>query len=311
MCRAVIEDLVADGKHAVVTTRDPRVRGETPPSVAIVTSHPADATLSPWLIDACDAVWLIAPETGGALADLAARISARRVSLLGPSAPAIRRASDKLQLARTLRRAGIPFPATTTAGREAFVAPSAGSLEFPMVVKPRFGAGGDGVGRVDRRSALPGAVERTRVVGEPILQEFVRGVPASVSLLCSSTRCTPLALSSQAIELGARCRYGGGTTPLRHRLARRAMDVAAAACDAIGGLRGYVGVDVVLSDREVYVIEVNPRVTTAYLGVRAAFGLNLAGLVLDALDGRLPGRLRPRASVAFRADGAVRRMRRR
>ena len=56
------------------------------------------------------------------------------------------------------------------------------------------------------------------------------------------------------------------------------------------GLRGYVGVDLVLTDADAVVIEVNPRLTTAYLGVRAALDENIAALALEACAGRLPDR---------------------
>ena len=71
------------------------------------------------------------------------------------------------------------------------------------------------------------------------------------------------------------------------------MDVALRTCRALPGLRGYIGVDVILTESEAVVIEVNPRLTTSYLGVRAALawrrgGANIAGLVIAACDGRAP-----------------------
>lgn len=50
---------------------------------------------------------------------------------------------------------------------------------------------------------------------------------------------------------------------------------------AVPGLAGYVGVDVMVSDDTVTVLEINPRLTTSYAGMRMATGLNPARLVLD------------------------------
>ena len=51
---------------------------------------------------------------------------------------------------------------------------------------------------------------------------------------------------------------------------------------AIAGLRGYVGVDLVWHARRgPVVIEVNPRVTCAYVGLSRALGRNLAA---DAIE---------------------------
>ena len=49
------------------------------------------------------------------------------------------------------------------------------------------------------------------------------------------------------------------------------------------GLRGFVGIDLVWhEERGPVVIEVNPRVTCAYVGLSAALGRNLAAELLDA-----------------------------
>ena len=67
-------------------------------------------------------------------------------------------------------------------------------------------------------------------------------------------------------------------------------------------------VDVVLSDSEAVVIEINPRLTTAYLGVRRALDENVAALALEACGGLLraprPARRRVRFTMAGRIVSA-------
>jgi predicted ATP-grasp superfamily ATP-dependent carboligase len=53
------------------------------------------------------------------------------------------------------------------------------------------------------------------------------------------------------------------------------------------------------------VIELNPRLTTAYLGVRAALEANVAALALEACAGRLPATPRARRTVRFTSAGRV------
>jgi predicted ATP-grasp superfamily ATP-dependent carboligase len=130
------------------------------------------------------------------------------------------------------------------------------------------------------------------------VQRYVGGVAASVSLLSDGRRAVALTVNGQSLALPSFA-YRGGVTPLGHPAAGRAAAAAERACEAIPGLKGYVGVDVALSDREAVVIEVNPRLTTAYLGVRAATDENVAGLALAACAGRLPTRLRLRRQVCF------------
>ncbi len=71
--------------------------------------------------------------------------------------------------------------------------------------------------------------------------------------------------------------------PRRASLAGLAQRVA----HAIPGLRGFAGIDLVWHpERGPVVIEVNPRVTCAYVGLSAALGRNLAAeLLADRLHG--------------------------
>ena len=59
-----------------------------------------------------DDVWLIAPEFGGILTDLAQRVEMAGKRLLGPSSSAIRMTTDKLALAKQWRDAGVLTPPT-------------------------------------------------------------------------------------------------------------------------------------------------------------------------------------------------------
>jgi hypothetical protein len=68
-------------------------------------------------------------------------------------------------------------------------------------------------------------------------------------------------------------------------------------------------VDLVLGDdpagREDVVIEVNPRLTTSYVGLRAAARTNLAGAMLAVAQGNLVELPFSPARVEFTADGTV------
>ena len=154
-------------------------------------------------------------------------------------------------------------------------------------------------GARDLKAAV--ALARAGAGREPLLiQRYVAGLAASVSLLADGTRAMPLALNRQQVRHRVgRLSYAGGGTPFDHPLAARALDVAVRACELFPGLRGFVGVDMVLTDSEAVVIEVNPRLTTAYLGVRAAIDANVAAMALDACRGELPVGVTVRRSVSW------------
>ena len=82
---------------------------------------------------------------------------------------------------------------------------------------------------------------------------------------------------------------------------------ALAACRSIPGLRGYVGVDLIIPSAESgrpVVVEINPRLTTSYLGYRALAENNLAEWML--MQGRFERTIRWRkGTVEFDPAGNV------
>jgi len=307
MLAALVADLASTRQHQIVTTTDPRFSLRVPSGVAVVTLERAtrDAQLDS-AIASVDAVWPIAPESDGALEQLTARAERAGKMVFGSSAAAIRRAADKTRLAGLLADEGIDHPKTFVVRSDQDCGRAARTIGYPLIVKPARGAGCAGVYRVSSAGYLRHAIESCRRAARSeavLVQEYAVGVPASVSLLADGRRAVALAVNGQTVAGRFRLSYRGGVTPLEHPRGTDASDAAARACRALRGLRGYVGVDVVLTASRAVVIEVNPRLTTAYLGVRAAVDENVAALAIDACLGSLPVPPAVRRRIEFDAGG--------
>jgi predicted ATP-grasp superfamily ATP-dependent carboligase len=161
----------------------------------------------------------------------------------------------------------------------------------PWIVKPRFGAGSVGV-RVHNshphplsRKAGRGEQEKVRedveIEGE-VIQPLIVGRAASVAFLIGPKQTIALAPCWQHLDEGFQ--YLGGSTPIPSDLAVRAVSIARRAIDAVSGLNGYVGVDVILGDEDM-AIETNPRLTTSYIGLRQLAQDNLAEALLRIVRG--------------------------
>ena len=70
------------------------------------------------------------------------------------------------------------------------------------------------------------------------------------------------------------------------------------------GCQGYCGVDVVVADK-VYVVDVNPRITTSLVGIAACMEEEIATLLVSASQGNAPGKVHFNGSVRFDARGTV------
>ena len=142
-----------------------------------------------------------------------------------------------------------------------------------------------------------------------LAQDLVAGEAASVSLIVGS-RVVDLGLNSQRMRWRPTIEYLGGETDWGHVRAGEGIAFARAAVAALATagapLCGYVGVDLLLGRDGVSVIEVNPRLTTSYIGLRLSVRENLAGLILDAATGGpLPERVTRVARCRFLADGSA------
>jgi tyramine---L-glutamate ligase len=324
---ALLEDLAAMRSHAIVATTDARFVRRVPGGVTLVPIDQAAGSLQASgasrtidaLVQASDAVWLIAPETDRCLERLAARVGRSGRMLLGPDAAAVRLAADKSRLPRQLARLGIGCPETTVLARDANPRVAARRIGYPLVLKPARGAGCRGVRLARGARALGVALDAARRAngtglgrrsstsegGPLVMQQYVRGPAVSVSLLADGRHAVPLAVNEQRVTAGPALAYRGGSTPFDHPLAAAAAEAATRTCEAIPGLRGYVGVDLILADAGPVVLEVNPRLTTAYVGVRAVLDENVAALALAACYGTLPAAPVPRRRARFSAAGQV------
>lgn len=250
--------------------------------------------------------FVIAPETRGEFARMVRHALDAGTRVLCPSLDAIRLTSDKFALAEHWRSRGIPTPATTDRDPTPCEA-------FPVMWKPRDGAGSTATFRLNsaldvaRAKALLAAENHT---GPMILQEFVSGTPASVAFLCGPRGNIPLLPAFQTLSDDGRFRYRGGELPIPPALAERAVRLAQRAVDCVPGLLGYVGVDLVLGDAadgsRDYAIEINPRLTTSYVGLRAVAEFNIAEAILRVAGGEAFEPIRWKSGrIRFGADGTV------
>jgi predicted ATP-grasp superfamily ATP-dependent carboligase len=256
-------------------------------------------------LHACDAVWLIAPEFQHILADLADRVEMAGKRLLGPSSSAIRMTTDKRALAKCWIEAGVSTPSTIPFNDWR-------NRNYPVVIKPIDGCGSTATTLVRNESEIARAFARAGTDGYApdrlIVQPFIPGCPASVAFLIGPRDVIPIVPTVQHVSPDSHFAYEGGELPLPPTLAGRATRLARQAIEYVPGLFGYVGVDLILGERndgsDDYAIEINPRLTTSYVGVRALADFNLAATVVAlALEKPVPVVRWKAGHIRFRPDG--------
>ena len=300
--RALLADLRAWGRFPVVTTRDRRLR-----TTGLIADRVVDLDAAVYpkalleLARDCGAALVVAPEGGGALERLSALIEDAGVCLLGSPPEAVAVAADKWECHRRFSRAGLPTPETVCVAPAAAEA-AAARLGYPVVVKPLDGAGCDGVGLATNEVLLAAALRQPALRGAAsvLVQRYVEGEAASVSLLVAGGRSLALSLNGQRVRAGIPFAYAGGVASRPHPRRAQACALAQRAVALVPGLRGYVGVDLVLGGQTDWLIEINPRPTTSYVGLRRVLDLNMAAAIWQACrDGSLPAAVAVPPPAAF------------
>lgn len=222
-----------------------------------------------------DAVWLIAPETGGVLQRLTQLGVDAGKLVLGCAPESIGITTSKYATWQALVQAGVRTIPTYRAD------------DFPRqlhdewLVKPDDGAGCEETRHFDDAQTLSTWLASQANTGAFVIQPYQTGIPASMSCLIQHGKALVLSCNRQhIIETQGVLAYQGSVLNELQAHWQAFEQVANQVAAAISGLAGYVGIDVIVHEEEIFVVEVNPRLTTSYVGLRQATGHNPAALVI-------------------------------
>lgn len=168
----------------------------------------------------------------------------------------------------------------------------ANSISESFVLKPRDGAGAEGV-RIVRlpNRKFEDLPLQCSANDRWVLQPFMPGMACSVGFIGGGqSRPTTILLPAvQHIDVShGRISYRGGRVPCDPDAASRIKVVSSQIAAALGAFNGYIGADLLVdlrvrddSPAAVRVVEINPRLCTSYVGYRALAIDNLAAFLLQ------------------------------
>jgi len=289
MLQALAADLLAIGDLELHVLADSRLPKFWPEGchASLVDGSREERRLLTSLAAKSDATLIIAPEFDDLLTSRCewAGKEAGNVggSLFSPDRAFVALATDKTRCAERLAMAGIAVPTSTLLETGE---PPPSDFPLPAVLKPNDGAGSCDVRMVNSISEMA-VHSATRPIWR--LEAFQPGIPASVAVLCGPAQNLVLQPGKQLLSTDGHLEYLGSAWPLDPCLQARASRLAAAVIQALPSTRGYVGVDLVLGNAEDgsddVVLEVNPRLTTSYVGLRQIVTSNLAASMMRVAAG--------------------------
>jgi predicted ATP-grasp superfamily ATP-dependent carboligase len=307
MLEAILDDLRAFKPHYLVPNKFNQINMGTG-QVSV------EGDLFEWLnnnINEYDACLPIAPEESNILHDLTSIIEKNDVDVLGSNSHALRITTNKFKMYNELKE---KVPVIKT--EKIFFNHDLGESDYktifqdgtPKVLKPADGVSCSGVMVLNSYNELIEAlndIKHFTMLPYAILQEYITGTSVSVSLLSNGKTALPLSLNSQEIVLDSnKINYNGGKVPINHNLADVAKNTAKTAVESIEGIKGYVGVDMIIdNDGAVHLVEINSRLTTPYIALRKIINFNLGQSIINAVSGELPPQTRLNGEAKFYKEG--------
>jgi predicted ATP-grasp superfamily ATP-dependent carboligase len=247
----------------------------------------------------CDAVWPIAPEFDGILQTLCQTVELSGKTLLTSPASAVAVTGNKFNTYQHLKQhhiATVPTLMFTGAGWDSnsdalHLAQELAelSLASPVrkveqwLVKPV-----DGVGCIDNYilTDRQDFEQMNLQKGHYVIQPHIQGKKTSLSCLfkegCGWLLCTNLQqfdIINQQYHLSKIIVNDDSDLSVY-------QDLVDNIAHALPELWGYVGIDLIETPEQLLVLEINPRLTTSFVGIDAALGINVAENILQLLKGK-------------------------
>ncbi len=228
------------------------------------------------LITQVDAVWPLAPESQGLLADIAQQVLDQNKQLLLSSPTTVKLCSDKLATYQTLIAHKIACVETQVLEKNSL-------NQFPIsVLKPIDGLGCEGSIVVDNPQQFQ---QLKSELTHYIVQPYVAGQAVSLSCLFRQGQGWLLTCNQQQIQLKhQQFHLSACLVNAPNRYPEFYQNLIDKIAKALPELWGYIGIDLIeTAEQGPLLLEINPRLTTSFVGIYPATGINVAEQVIQLL----------------------------
>ena len=299
MLEALLDNLRSCAEHengmAVVVMLDSRVNGSINTAgfdTVIINPEQNSHEEFARLALQSDAVWPIAPEFDGILQSLCQTVESLSKRLLTSPACAVAVTGNKFNTYQHLKKHHIAtVPTRMFTSDTQYLAKQLVELNIAnpvrkveqWVVKPIEGVGCSESYILTDRHDFDQMHSRK---GQYIIQPHIQGKKTSLSCLFKEGIGWLLCVNLQQFDI-INQQYQLSKIIVNHHsnlsVYQLLVDNIAR---ALPDLWGYVGIDLIETQEQLLVLEINPRLTTSFVGIDAALGINVAENVLQLLRGK-------------------------
>lgn len=234
----------------------------------------------PGLIESSDAVWPIAPEIDLELEQISLLVESKFKRLLNSSSQAVAICSDKLLTAQVLQKNKLAV--VETIQLDVF----SGKIVEPWVIKPKDGVGCLNSHVVTSQSEFDRINALIETKENYIIQPYTKGEALSLSCLFKDGKAWLLCCNRQQISIKhGRFELESCEVNITTKNRMGYQQLIEGVAESIVGLWAYVGIDLIQPKvGKPLILEINPRLTTSYVGINQATGINVAEEVVNMID---------------------------
>ena len=146
------------------------------------------------------------------------------------------------------------------------------------IIKDRYGTGCSHI-RITKSSK-----ELKKIKTNQIIQEYISGEDYSASVFFTNDNFYLLTINQQFIKVNNKNQIflSGIMVNIKHELYIVIISLISKIKSILPGLQGFVGIDFLISKKEIFIVEINPRLTTSFVGVYETLGVNIIDLIINA-----------------------------
>jgi len=289
MLTAIVQDLSQLSNIELIILRDTRLKPLLNIPNSIISTIENSISFKRTYLDAinnADLVLPIAPETDGVLSQILQEISNSNTPLLASQVSATQVCSDKYLCHQKLTKNDLNSPITIKAS-DWSLKPFTSSAGY--IVKPRDGAGCMNTYFIADSSSLNSWLEsHSDDIANMVIQPYIEGLAISLSVLSDHSDSRVLAINTQYIHhdndklffLGSTV---NGVNESDFSLSQASI-IATKIQQAIPGLWGFIGIDLIIHHNALFIIDINPRLTTSYIGLKQSLDANPAQLLFTMME---------------------------
>ena len=223
--------------------------------------------------------------------NLAPKLHARGVKILGTSLDSINIAEDRKLFEQLLRELNIPQPKGFAIKKQSEALEVARTLGYPLLVRPSYVIGGRGMQVVYNKDELISYIEGALKFSDehPILiDQYIEGTELELDAISDGENVLIPAITEHIERAGIHSGDSIALYPTRtisDEVIKNLIDYTEKIARALK-VKGLMNIQFVLKDNIAYIIEVNPRASRTVPILSKVTGIPMVKIAIDAIMGK-------------------------